>query len=497
MKINAMVLLLGLLGIAAMSLFAAMSALPPKEVAGSGSSPVSPELFQATREHILKEEAREKQRAAVSKQQSGGPRYYMAFSTSCSPFQNWQGLAFFHFAKKVNQPGNVTRIVSGCTPAQADALRKIHAEKIAPLSPNFHMHVTPDYGVKDNTKYWNKPHGILDWLKNDLGFPDNAAKHNDDIIIVVDPDMMLLRPITHVFDDVPAGWIAEDKSNKVIHGLPFAQAYGFGNAWLRSLKGNISYVVGPDSPANDVTLEEAENYFPAGPPYLATGKDMYNIATHWVKFLPRLHELFPFFMAEMHAYSAAAAHLKLRHQLAKGFMLSDVGAMHREAFGFLENKENVTRQNACLAPIPTRELPFVMHFCQRYAVGRWFFSKYKLREDFFDCEAPLMKEPPLNVGEIYDWYIFPNGWEVKDHSRTDKQHFIIKNAWMLCIVIFTLNEVAIDLKKKHCGANANFEKTWHFHEEPLFQAMLDDPTNPFTSDDPAIKAKHGVENVTA
>jgi hypothetical protein len=412
------------------------------------------------------------------------PRYFMVFSTSCSPFQNWQSIAFFHFAKKVNQPGNVTRIVSGCKPEQADALRAEHAKFIAPLSPSFSLHVTPDFGVKDNTKYWNKPNGLLDWMTNDLGFPDRAHEYNNDIIIILDPDMMLLRPITHKFDTIDTAWVSDKQGNKVVHGTPVAQAYGFGAGWLTSLKGNLSYVVGPDSPALNVGVKQANDYYPAGPPYLATGKDMFDIATHWVKFLPRLHEIFPKFMAEMHAYSAAAAHLELPHQLAKGFMLSDVGAVHSEAMGFLDD---VTRADACLPDLPQRKLPFVMHFCQRYALGRWFFSKYKLNEEYFECDAPLMAEPPKNVAEVFDWYMFPNGVEWKDYSRPDRHHLLVKHGWMLCIVVYSLNEVATELKTKHCGANANFNKTWHFHTEENFQAVLDDPSNPFHDEERMAK----------
>jgi hypothetical protein len=90
--------------------------------------------------------------------------------------------------------------------------------------------------------------------------------------------------------------------------------------------------------------KEADLYYPAGPPYLATGKDMYAIAKHWVQFLPRVHDIFTGFMAEMHAYSTAAAHLGLPHQLTSGFMASDVGNKGMEKFEFLDN---VTRTDAC------------------------------------------------------------------------------------------------------------------------------------------------------
>ena len=500
-KINTTVILFVAFGVVAILVFLSVSVITITVPQQQQQINNDYSLWKATRQADLQLEARQQQHRSSSSSSSKmtsnkdktnkEPRYYMVFSTSCSPFQDWQALAFFHFAKKVNQPGNVTRLVSGCKDHQVEALKKVHETIIAPLSPNFHLHFTPDFGVKDNQKYWNKPKSLLDYMETVMGFPTNAAAYNDDIIIILDPDMMLLRPITHVFDNYskPDWVVPKNKTNKVVHGIPIAQAYGFGSGWLTSLKGNLSHVVGPHSPALNVSLKDANNYYPAGPPYLGTGKNMYDIATHWVKFLPRVHTIFPKFMAEMHAYSIAAAHLQLPHQLAKGFMLSDVTAHHQEAFGFLDN---VTRQDACGGAninIPVDKLPLVMHYCQRYALGRWFFSKYKLREDFFDCDTPLLREPPTNVGTIYDWYIFPNGVEMKDYHKPDQHHNIVKNGWMLCVVLFSLNEVAIQIKTKHCDAAANFQKTLHFHDERMFEQSVNDPSNPFLIKDEVERNK--------
>jgi peptidyl serine alpha-galactosyltransferase len=475
-KINAtIVALVGLSCVGIVTWISLHFTTPPQPTQNSDYT-----LWQVTRIADIRKEYRAKARPTARPQvvnvNTGQPRYFMVFSTSCSPFQDWQAMAFFHFALKVNQPGNVTRLVSGCNDLQAQAQIEVFEEKIAPLSPHFSLHITPDYGVHDNQKYWNKPNGLLDWMEKVLGFPERSADYRNDIVIIVDPDMMLLRPITNNFDDYNADWVSDLHINsRILRGRPVAQAYGFGAGWLTSLKGNLAHVVGPDSPAHQVTLADAGTFYPAGPPYLGLAQDMYAIAVHWVKFLPRVHDIFPQFMAEMHAYSIAAAHLEMPHQLSKGFMISDVGTGH-EAFGFLDN---LTRKETCLAEFPKEKLPFVLHFCQRYALGRWFFSKYKLREDFFECDAPLMREPPRNVAEIYDWYMFPNGIEFKNYKSQHHHHFLVKHGWMLCKMLFGLNEVAIDIKKKHCGPSANFEKTWHFHDEEKFQHALDDPSNPF------------------
>jgi hypothetical protein len=438
------------------------------------------------------------------------PQYHVLFSTSCSPFQDWQSISFFHFAHRARQPGHITRLVSGCTPEKARTLQQIHDEVVAPLNPDrYHLHVTPDYGHGDGQrKYWNKPLGVLDYMENVLGYSNNNQTtdhrlHDDDIIILVDPDMMLLRPITGDFTNYRGGWSNGDPSHvQVRHGRPFAQRYAYGAAWVTSLNGHLADVVGPGSPALNLSLEEAGRSYPAGPPYVATARDMYRIATYWVQFLPKIWNHFDGFMAEMHAYSTAAAHLQLPHQLARAFMASDVPGP--DFFSVIGDR--LTRSNACRVavegvartpdnqritdrPVLTDDyVPYVLHFCQRYALGRWFFSKYKLHEDVFDCHAPLLKEPPMNVAELYSWSIFPNGIETFDYSTKNQDH-IARNAWFLCSIIYGLNEVITKVKQMRCGggdnnnntgdAIVNWNKTFHFHDEDKFRAMLDDPSNPF------------------
>jgi len=148
--------------------------------------------------------------------------------------------------------------------------------------------------------------------------------------------------------------------------------------------------------------------------------------------------------------------------------------------------------------IEIKELPYVLHYCQRYALGRYFFSKYKLREDMFDnCTAPMMKEPPLDIAEIYDWFIFPNGIETMDfappqevsenqawkYDNKRKEH--LRNGWMLCVVLFGVNEAIQTYKEEKCGSLSEhpeyYKKTYHFHADANFSKSITDPSNPFSS----------------
>ena len=202
------------------------------------------------------------------------PQYHMVFSTSCSPFQDWQSYLFFYFAKKVNQHGTVTRIASDCKDADRKLLQEFHDGRIAVMSDNFKLHFAPPC-PDSRSKYFNKPYGLRDFMEKVLGYPDN--KHDDDIIMIVDPDMMLLRPLTHTFDVRRITWVLDSESNydTVKHGQPIAQTYGYGNSWLTSLGKNASAVAGEDSPALKVSSVDANKRYPAGPPYLLTARDAY------------------------------------------------------------------------------------------------------------------------------------------------------------------------------------------------------------------------------
>jgi hypothetical protein len=54
---------------------------------------------------------------------------------------------------------------------------------------------------------------------------------------------------------------------------------------------NMENVFQGHSPAADMTDKEAmDYYYGMGPPYIATGKDMYTLVTRWAEIVPRVHD---------------------------------------------------------------------------------------------------------------------------------------------------------------------------------------------------------------
>ena len=391
-----------------------------------------------------------------------GVLYHLIFSTDCSEFQHWQSYMLFHSAYKVNQPGTITRIASGCSDDEMIKAQNWHDEHVSKvMGERFKIHLTPHFsGVKDEKtgetvgdyKFFNKPFGLRHWMEHSDG---NINGNEDAVVILIDPDMVLLRPITGDFSNdretVVGKRAAVNRKFKVEHGSPFAQTYGLGAQWR---KFNLDEIAGSDSPAKKVTQQEGGTYYPVGPPYIATVRDMYQISLKWTEFVPRVHKEYPYLLAEMYAFCIAAAHLELPFQLIDSLMISNTDASG-EGWDLVDA---LPHEGVCeFAKKPdhaAHAVPSVIHLCQRYYVGDWFFAKRRMEKNFFECDHALMEEPPADV-VLESNYIRPPG--------SDKQQVDVKRrqreGFTVCGIIGALNEASLFYKKHHCGDSANYEYT--------------------------------------
>lgn len=157
-------------------------------------------------------------------------------------------------------------------------------------------------------------------------------------------------------------------------------------------------------------------------------------------------------------YDTAAAHHGLRHTIAHSFMVSDVFA-GGEGWKLIDA---VPGKDVC-HHFPKSEYPHVIHYCQRYYLGKWFIGKYRLRKDFISCEAPLLTMPPEDLALKYNSSITP------DHKQKDLQPRHVKEqAFMVCVMINALNEAAVYYKDHHCDKEtANYDYTYTFHDNML------------------------------
>ena len=399
--------------------------------------------------------------------------YHLVFSTGCSAFQDWQSYVFFFHAHQAQQPGHVTRIASGCDATTQAQLQRIFDETIRPMNPQFfHIHFTPDFGriVKPgvNYKYFNKPYGTKHWLEHGLGYSqvghDNPP-HDDTIVILFDPDQVIMRPFRDndfsgdTWKFIPKG---EQPRKFIAHGAPMGQMYGFALQW--KTKVTMEHVAAGDlpSPVDDLTNPQAQRGFIVGPPYIATARDMYAIATYWAKFVPRVHDQYPHLLAEMFAYSLAAAHLQLPHQTATSFMVSSTSSNFQEGWKMVDNvptHDTCTVSDTAVANSSKPVMPRVFHFCQRYNWGPYFFGKNRFPKNFISCESPLLHEPPANALERYEASYAPPAGEKKEIKPVDAKRL----AFSVCTLLRALNQAASYYKQHHCSDDkANHDKSLVF-----------------------------------
>ena len=395
------------------------------------------------------------------------PKFHIVFSTGCSIFQDWQSYTFFYFAKISGQPGEVTRVASGCNPHDAVALKQQFAEQIQIMSPHFHLHITPDFSraadAQKPYKFFNKPLGLRHWMEHELGFPDAAAQDDQDaIFVILDPDQIILRNFVQDYTNEPEIYQPSPLDyTKIAPGQPMAAEYGFGAKWRSKIDiSDILNSTSAPSPVRTWTDKDIMQHYAAGPPYQAVGSDMYNIVKTWADFvIPIWRQTKGTFLAEMFAYSTAAAHLNLPHRLTKSFMISDASSGVGEAWKFWIDDKSSNQ----VCALDFEPMPHVFHFCQRYYLGPYFFGKYKLPKDknnkFFSCEHALIDEPPLDIADKYLSSVTPDGTEYKNMSPAQR----IRMAFALCQLIPRMNQAATYFKQQHCPAGtANFEKSFHF-----------------------------------
>lgn len=161
--------------------------------------------------------------------------------------------------------------------------------------------------------YNNKPRGLQHWLKY-----ATPSVQKDAVIALLDPDMILVRPLTHVLRTKPhspaatvpiaeAGTLtmsdllhpdvlfskhaltAAEVQTHVTVGKPIAQTYGLGAPWAshKHAKFNTTFVCGATSVCTKVKENFSSKHFAVGPPYIVHYNDMVKIADTWSEFVPR------------------------------------------------------------------------------------------------------------------------------------------------------------------------------------------------------------------
>lgn len=394
---------------------------------------------------------------------------HVVFSTDCSEYQDWQTIVVFHSATVVGQKGRITRIASGCSEEKAAELATLYHA----LYPHglYTAHFTPDFKSDGKSKkkydFYNKPYGMKHWLEQaQPPIPPNM------IIALLDPDMILLRPITpmikgnnnNLFNTKGEFKVTPDEIIELVSkGSPAAQTYGLGAPWTNDnhKKFNRGKICGEGSPCLLPKEGYAAQHYSVGPPYLAHKSDFVRITESWTKFVPRVYEGYPYLLAEMYAFSMAAAHEELPHLQVENYMISNT-LSSGEGWPWVDALDAV-----CVVPTadgifyPDHPLPNVVHFCQHFKHGEYHFEKRRVtNKHIFSCDSPLLQDVPSDLGKAeYDVLkTTPDmAWPDMNKAVQVKRH-----AFTVCVIFTAINAAITDYKAKMCKGNVNWEKTLNF-----------------------------------
>jgi peptidyl serine alpha-galactosyltransferase len=442
-------------------------------------------------------------------------KYHIVFSTGCSVYQDWQSYVFFYQAYAIQQGGIVTRIVSGCNDTEQHQLQTLFDEQIRTMvfdsaskyNNNFRIHFTPDYSkLKPSEKYvyFNKPYGMKHWMEHVLGFSssiedgkttfssDNVQEDDkDSIIVLMDPDQIFMRKFENNNFTSTDWFFVKEKlgpRTSVSKGYPMGQLYGYGLQWKQKI--NMTTVLnsipkmaaGKTTPIDTMTNDRARAGYVVGPPYVAIASDMYQIVVTWSQFVIPVHDQYPHLLAEMFAYSLAAAHLLLHHQTATSFMvtdthishkgegwkyvndmpLSDVCTSHRTVRQEHINNHGMNAIQETPMHVSNTNGPWVFHYCQLYSIGPYFFGKRRIKNQIQSCTSPILAEPPTNVYDLYDYAYRPShNRKVLPGNTTFKDMAVKKRAaFTMCFLLPFINDAATYYRQQHCPAGtANYTKS--------------------------------------
>ena len=401
--------------------------------------------------------------------------FHIFYTVDCTQHSVWQSLTLEKSWEEVKQPGALTRVVGNCVNLKgriAMTIERVNRSIASPNSKSF-IFYAPSVNTKikgENYSPLNRPASVFYWLAN--------AQPLEDVFALVDPDMIFLKPLKHF--------------NMVKPGHPFGQYYGYmeHRDWIYHYKKVCETTVytGKLIPTErDCTIKGPRKAWATGPPHYMAKDDWYVHVLWWLRYTVGMKVNWGDWVSEMAGFSSALITMNIHTKTMSGITWERASDVNRHLFSNLKQIPHGEVDND-LTAVPDRYLPYILHYCVTFEVGRnwnpislWRFaspqvmweetnkeplldymhwSKYRVPTDWggvisadtpmqkslLDCEQPLLFEyPPLTTmlsayGDKWDsedrgWYIF------------------------FVSVIPSINRALIKYKTKYCNGH-NTARLW-------------------------------------
>jgi hypothetical protein len=290
-------------------------------------------------------------------------KFHFVISTECHTHHDWQSLGNM-FSLRQHQPfSNYTRLIS-CQEkpgwlrldGQRASVNRHTDPKLRGLAQHF---ITPRYSPHPKTgdEYppYAKSASLVEWL--------NSVDLTEEIVVSMDPDMIVMRPIDLDIDP------------EKLRGKPIAMRYGLNPADLTDLL-NLPGLCDPKIRlSHSWTKEQFDAVALAGAPYIWHRDDLVKIAPLWKMYTEKIRN-HPVarakigWLADMYSYALAAIHLGLRHELRDGLMVSQI---HDDTWRHPVTGWDASRGSWKAAP------PFIIHYWYVFVVYWYVFVVSDMR----------------------------------------------------------------------------------------------------------------------
>jgi hypothetical protein len=216
---------------------------------------------------------------------------------------------------------------------------------------------------------------------------------------------------------------------------------------------------------------------------------MWQLAHRWCEYVPRVLEQYPKIFAEMYGLIIAAVQIQMPFTLVRSFTVSSTSSSgDREGWPLVDNLSAADICNATsMSSFSNRiqnQLPVALHYCKRYLVGRYFFSKYRIRKNIMQCDKPLLRPPPNNLGLLnYSYAIVPPKESELPFMGEDSLDPLVpiestvslspllakRESFMVCNLVHSVNLAFIHYKQRTCHGTdnaANLNETYTIFNHP-------------------------------
>lgn len=369
---------------------------------------------------------------------------HIVFSVSCGQRNRLlQQTVVQLTASWAGQKGPITEILSGCSESE-----KLRVMEEPTFYYDFRHHFTPSYasnpepGVDDNYAPYNKPFGLRHFLLNAVP----AVQH--DIIALIDADFFFFRPLEVNTGKSMLKYYHGHQSPSTVNdtvrdGMALAQDWNAlqGGLFAPDKDHVLSQICG-DLPCGNISREDgAEYYGNIGPPYIMTRHDILRMVDDYCHLCVKTRRVFNEWIAEMFAYSLAAANNGIKHTALSHLGVSSPSfeAGGHEYWSFVDSKMTNPCENN-LVPVIPKDSPIIVHACQwigNFYKGVWPSSLAK-------CDSPMFKIPP------------PTDWsEINTTVDSKIQQTQREEVWAKCTLTKIMNRALFELKQRTCPSGFN------------------------------------------